>query len=195
MQGACGPPTAVSNCRSHRGHEGPSLPPSVSELCFPAHVPLSWTHLTNKDLGLGCFHVLISSKFLSHWLLRVTVGETEKPVRPEFECRSHWLDSSSNELSWVLAWGGRGNRVFWGHHGLCCGKTEKAIPTPQGESCSLVRPEGGVGLQSKDDQHRGFRERQRELWQRGGETGEQRKVQLNWNVGIQEVLCEKVGGL
>lgn len=56
----------------------------------------------------------------------------------------------------MLACRGRGNRVLWGRHGLCCGKAEKAIPTPQGESRMLALTKGRVEVESQDDQDSGF---------------------------------------
>lgn len=57
----------------------------------------------------------------------------------------------------MLAQEGRGNQVFWGHRGLCCGEAEKASPTSQGGSCILAEMEGRVGLNSTRDQGSGIR--------------------------------------
>ena len=128
----------------------------MSEFCFLSRWLLFWANLINKELDLGSFHFLISSKFWSHWFLKGTVGEREKLFsQPRVWEQKLTLNSSSNEQSWMLAYEGRGNRVFWGHPGLCCGKVEKVIVTPQGERCILARTEGRVESQGKDDRDSG----------------------------------------
>lgn len=109
-----------------KGFYRTARPTSMSEFCFLSRWLLFWANLINKELDLGSFHFLISSKFWSHWFLKGTVGEREKLFsQPRVWEQKLTLNSSSNEQSWMLAYEGRGNRVFWGHPGLCCGKVEK----------------------------------------------------------------------
>lgn len=83
--------------------------------------------------------------------------------------------------------------MFWGHRGLCDGKDEKAIPTPQGESGILVRIEGWVELTGNIIRKVAFQAEETARiiagrWETGRWKG---SVELECRI-YTEALCEKV---